>query len=82
MANEVTTAPQTAAAPAATMAEKPLQYLDKAVNAIFHTDGTYEGGTAGTGYLPSSVSGTPPGTVPSTGTVPGTTPGTGTTPSP
>ncbi|SEP69539.1 hypothetical protein SAMN05428969_0500 [Devosia sp. YR412] len=33
MANEVTTAPETKLAPAA-MTEKPLQYLDKAVNAI------------------------------------------------
>ena len=34
MANEVTTAPQTQVAPVAVVAEKPLQYLDKAVNAI------------------------------------------------
>lgn len=34
MANEVTTAPATEVAPVAVMAEKPLQYLDKAVNAI------------------------------------------------
>jgi hypothetical protein len=34
MANEVTTAPATEVAPAAVVAEKPLQYLDKAVNAI------------------------------------------------
>ena len=33
MANEVTTAPETTLAPVA-MTEKPLQYLDKAVNAI------------------------------------------------
>jgi hypothetical protein len=34
MANEVTTAPATEVAPVAVVAEKPLQYLDKAVNAI------------------------------------------------
>ena len=34
MANETTTAPQTQATPVAVIAEKPLQYLDKAVNAI------------------------------------------------
>ncbi len=34
MAEEVTTATETQASPVATMAEKPLQYLDKAVNAI------------------------------------------------
>tara|TARA_R110002124_G_scaffold63783_1_gene174650 strand:- start:1705 stop:2931 length:1227 start_codon:yes stop_codon:yes gene_type:complete len=34
MANDVSTAPATAMAPAAMGAEKPLQYLDKAVNAI------------------------------------------------
>jgi len=34
MANEVTTAPQTEVAPTAVMTEKPLQYLDRAVNAI------------------------------------------------
>jgi len=34
MANEVTTAQPTEVAPVAVMAEKPLQYLDKAVNAI------------------------------------------------
>ncbi|WP_240232033.1 cell surface protein [Devosia lacusdianchii] len=34
MANDVTTAPATEVAPAAVIAEKPLQYLDKAVNAI------------------------------------------------
>ena len=34
MANEVTTAPAREAAPVAVVAEKPLQYLDKAVNAI------------------------------------------------
>lgn len=34
MANEVTTAPATAVSPAAAIAEKPLQYLDKAVSAI------------------------------------------------
>lgn len=34
MANEVTTAPATEVAPAAVIAERPLQYLDKAVNAI------------------------------------------------
>lgn len=34
MANEVTTAPDTQVAPVAVIAEKPLQYLDKAVNAI------------------------------------------------
>ncbi|HEV7346407.1 MAG TPA: cell surface protein [Devosia sp.] len=34
MANEVTTATQSESAPAAVVAEKPLQYLDKAINAI------------------------------------------------
>jgi hypothetical protein len=34
MANEVTTAPELAVAPANVVAERPLQYLDKAVNAI------------------------------------------------
>ena len=34
MANEVTTAAETQVAPVAVIAEKPLQYLDKAVNAI------------------------------------------------
>jgi hypothetical protein len=34
MADEVTTAPKTEVAPIAVIAEKPLQYLDKAVNAI------------------------------------------------
>ena len=34
MANEVTTAPTLEMAPASTVAERPLQYLDKAVNAI------------------------------------------------
>ena len=34
MANEVTTAPATEVAPVAMSADKPLQYLDKAVNAI------------------------------------------------
>ncbi|WP_425457558.1 cell surface protein [Devosia ginsengisoli] len=34
MAEEVTTATETQASPVAMMAEKPLQYLDKAVNAI------------------------------------------------
>jgi hypothetical protein len=34
MADQVTTAPKTEVAPMAVMAEKPLQYLDKAVNAI------------------------------------------------
>jgi hypothetical protein len=34
MAEQVTTAPQTEVAPVAVIAEKPLQYLDKAVNAI------------------------------------------------
>jgi len=34
MANDVSTAPATEVAPAAMVAEKPLQYLDKAVNAI------------------------------------------------
>ena len=34
MANEMTTAPATEVAPVAVVAEKPLQYLDKAVNAI------------------------------------------------
>ncbi|WP_410470842.1 cell surface protein [Devosia sp.] len=34
MADEVTTAPTTEVAPMAVIAEKPLQYLDKAVNAI------------------------------------------------
>lgn len=34
MADEVTTAPTTEVAPIAVIAEKPLQYLDKAVNAI------------------------------------------------
>jgi hypothetical protein len=34
MANETTTVPETQAAPAAVVAERPLQYLDKAVNAI------------------------------------------------
>lgn len=34
MANEVTTAPANEVAPVAVVAEKPLQYLDKAVNAI------------------------------------------------
>ncbi|KQX35147.1 cell surface protein [Devosia sp. Root436] len=34
MANEATTATETKASPVAVLAEKPLQYLDKAVNAI------------------------------------------------
>ncbi len=34
MADQVTTAPKTEVAPVAVIAEKPLQYLDKAVNAI------------------------------------------------
>ena len=34
MADQVTTAPKTETAPVAVIAEKPLQYLDKAVNAI------------------------------------------------
>ncbi len=34
MADQVTTAPKTEMAPVAVIAEKPLQYLDKAVNAI------------------------------------------------
>jgi hypothetical protein len=34
MANEMTTAPTLEMAPASTVAERPLQYLDKAVNAI------------------------------------------------
>lgn len=34
MAEDVTTATETKASPVAVIAEKPLQYLDKAVNAI------------------------------------------------